>query len=415
MQGRRLRPTFDAQLLTGLPAGTTFTRATNATFFGSNGLLQVAGNNVPRFDYDPVTLAPRGLLVEEQRTNLLTFSAEFDNAAWNNLSNATWSANQGIAPDGTLTADALVETTATGFHQYFRGVPGLTAGTGYVYSCFLKAGLRTQGRIQIDTIGTNGVYADFDLSNGSIGLVTTYGTGATSLGAGIAPAGNGWFRVWIGMSHATITTFFPQMFLRNSGSLSYAGVVANAMLLWGAQLEAGASPTSYIPTTSAAVTFNADVAVMTGTAFSNWFNAAAGTFVVEAALSQTASDSMDRVLFAAHDNSVNNSIYAARMAGSAQVIANVFDGGVMQVNLFPGSITAGQTFRQSLAYALNDHASALDGGNPASTAIGTAPAAVNRLTFGSGWTTANNINGWIRRLTYYNSRLPDERLQALSA
>src|SRR5690606_5381998 len=85
----------------------TFTRASEGTYFDSAGTQQTAAVNEPRVDYDPLTLELRGLLVEEQRTNLLLRSQEFDNASWSKVSSSV-SANAAVAPDGTLTADKII-------------------------------------------------------------------------------------------------------------------------------------------------------------------------------------------------------------------------------------------------------------------------------------------------------------------
>ena len=84
----------------------TFTRASTGTYVGSDGLIKTAAVNEARFDHNPSTGESLGLLVEEARTNLLTYSEQFDNAAWVK-SNSTVTANAGAAPNGTATADLL--------------------------------------------------------------------------------------------------------------------------------------------------------------------------------------------------------------------------------------------------------------------------------------------------------------------
>ena len=87
----------------------TFSRASTATFVGADGLIQTAATNVARFDHDPVTRESLGLLVEEARTNLITYSEQLNNTGWfKNL--VTVSANAGVAPDGTFTADQVSNT-----------------------------------------------------------------------------------------------------------------------------------------------------------------------------------------------------------------------------------------------------------------------------------------------------------------
>ena len=68
----------------------------------------------------------------------------------------------------------------------------------------------------------------------------------------------------------------------SNGTVTYDGNGTSGIYLWGAQLEEGAFPSSYIPTTTAAATRSADVASITGTAFSGWYRQDEGTFYGEA-------------------------------------------------------------------------------------------------------------------------------------
>ena len=100
--------------ITSLP-GFTFTRASTAWGFGSNGYLQSFSSNTPRLVYDPVTLASLGILVEEARTNLCLQSQNFA-TSWS-TSNTTVSTDSTTSPDGTSNADTITEDTATNVHQ----------------------------------------------------------------------------------------------------------------------------------------------------------------------------------------------------------------------------------------------------------------------------------------------------------
>jgi len=111
-----------------------FTRASTATFVGSNGLIQSAAINTARFDHDPITLACKGLLIEESRTNLALRSDDLANATWTQLQ-ATITANTIASPDGSTNADRLDEdTSATTQHQVIQQAPTLTAGQPYTFS-----------------------------------------------------------------------------------------------------------------------------------------------------------------------------------------------------------------------------------------------------------------------------------------
>ena len=205
----------------------TFTRASSGTYTDSAGVLQTASTDVPRFDHNPTTGESLGLLVEEQRTNLLLRSEDFS-TTWVRF-NVNASSNAILAPDGTLTADKLTENDADNFHRIRQGI---TSGVTGVFSVFLKAAERT--RVNLGTSDIN-LIAGFDLSAGSV----VSGTGS------IEPFGDGWYRCSIS---ATFTTSGPFLLLRNSSSEFYTGDGTSGIYLWGAQLEAGAFPTSYTPT-----------------------------------------------------------------------------------------------------------------------------------------------------------------------
>jgi len=147
----------------------------------------------PRFDYDPVTLAAKGLLIEEQRTNLLTYSEDFRDTAsagatrpWT-WSNATIAANTTAAPDGNTTADTLVEDTTNSSHPIYQSVSGLTT-TAYTASCYIKANVRTQARMVLTSTAFPAIPScNFDL----VALTAVGANGGTGT---ISSVGNGWYR-----------------------------------------------------------------------------------------------------------------------------------------------------------------------------------------------------------------------------
>jgi hypothetical protein len=196
------------------------------------------GYRGPRFDHDPVS-----------RTNLLSRSAEFNETAWLKLRSSI-SANSTASPSGDGSADKLVEDASNNTHMVYRlfNTGSLVAHT---FSVFAKAD------------GRNFVYLDcgdgfplnsnayFDLSNGTLG---TIGANAT---ATITAFGNGWYRCSVTATPTSTTTngFYIQTASAN-GTKSYQGDGASGIFIWGAQLEAGSTTTSYIPTTTASVTIH---------------------------------------------------------------------------------------------------------------------------------------------------------------
>ena len=225
-----------------------FTRATTATFVGSNGLIQTAAIDAPRFTHDPVTLEGQGLLIEEARTNLINYSEQFNNAAWAK-SAVSVTANDTNAPNGTATADKLSETVNEA--QHFLEQLGLPTSAGaYVQSVFLKAGTLTNCTLSVVHIGesVNTSSVNIDISLGTI-------SGPTNLiiSTGITELANGWFRASITYELAGAATSVRMRVFAGNPSFR-VGDPLNFIYIWGAQSEEGSFPTSYTPTTSAQVT-----------------------------------------------------------------------------------------------------------------------------------------------------------------
>jgi hypothetical protein len=211
--------------------------------------------NIPRLDYSNGTCP--SLLVEPQRTNLVLYSSSFDNAYWTK-SGATITANTTISPSGIQDADFLVESAANERHTVTMSNT-IVAAVAHSASVFVKANGRTKFALS-EEIAT-GIYASFDLTTGVV-------LDQSGISANIENVGNGWFRCDYTMNS---TTFFmlricllPNSYVSGSVSGTYLGDGTSGVYLWGAQLEAGSYPTSYIPTTSASVTRNADVISKTG-------------------------------------------------------------------------------------------------------------------------------------------------------
>jgi len=217
-------------------------------------------NSAPRFDHNPTTGESLGLLVEEQRTNLLLQSNGFD-TTWTN-SNSSETATAGIAPDGTNTAWELRDTLdASATNHSITQTITFTSGTAYAFSVFAKRSTLESIALVFPAamLGTATIGIKANLTNGTI-IVTA--AGATN---SITAYPNGWYRVTSTMTATASGTSAMQIRtapLSGAGT-GYQGDGTGTILIWGAQLEAGAFTTSYIPTTTATVTRAADVASIT--------------------------------------------------------------------------------------------------------------------------------------------------------
>jgi hypothetical protein len=381
----------------------TFTRASTGTFVNSAGVLQTAATDVPRFDHNPTTGESLGLLVEEARTNLCLQSENFS-TTWTTF-RASVSANATAAPDGNTTADKIVEdTTATNSHGVQQASISFTSGTSYTFSVYVKAAERANIRFTLPAAAfTSALAAQFNLA---LATTTTASSGVT---ATITELQNNWYRCT--MTAAATATASGTVGLQmgensTSTTVNYTGNGTSGLFLWGAQLEAGAFPTSYIATTGATATRAADVVSITGSAFSSWYNAPEGTIFHQGATPALAN------FFSIDDGTVNNRITSYLPAATAPGFF-VATGGVAQANIFSSTITAGSTFAQANSYKAANFAIAVNGGTVGTSSSGSIPI-VNKMVIGANVFAGAYVNGTIRRLVFWPQRLPNPTLQSIT-
>jgi hypothetical protein len=386
-----------------LDARVTVTRTTSATnpatYVNSSGLVALATNNQPRFDYNPITLVCKGLLIEEARSNLILQSEDLSSASWNKVvdGGVTISANAIVAPDGNTTADKMIPTVTSGFHCVTQNVVVTTQS--YSFSVFAKAG--EYGYLQIfDSLTTD--YVNFNLLTGVVGTSSAY-TGS------IEAFGNGWYRCKAtnafsasisGMRLGVVTA------ANASRGQAFSGNGSDGLYLWGAQLEAGTFATSYIPTTLTSLTRNADVVSMTGTNFSDWYSsssAALAAVVIPNIATGT------RPIWQLDDTTANEII--ALRGNVANPELYIVDGGTPQAQLDAGTITAGTQYGLCAAFAANSCAVSQNGATPVTTATATMPT-VTQARIGSDG--SNFLNGAVRTLRYWPQRILNAETQAFS-
>lgn len=236
-------------------AAHTFTRATTATTVLSSGLIGSVASGIPRSYYDPTTREFLGYLAEGARTNICLQSETFGDAAWTKAQ-ATVSANSTTAPDGTTTADSLIEDNTSNVHSAAQSVTGVS-GTAYCFSVFVKPNGRTFVELLIPTaiFGATKV-AFFNLTTGAVGT-TANSPAHTSIKA----YPNGWYRCAIGDTASASAAGTPTIRIASAdGTDNYQGDNASGLFLWGADFESGGIfPSTYIPTVGSTVARNADV------------------------------------------------------------------------------------------------------------------------------------------------------------
>lgn len=392
----------------------TFTRASNGTFVGSNGVLQTASTDAPRFDHNPITGESLGLLVEEQRANLVTNSSAIGAAtgtpgtlptSWGVIGGATGLTSE-VSGIGTENGIPYVDfrfsgTAGNNFLTIvpLTGVIGYVTGTTYTASIYTKlvAGAVPTGlvptlriRYNLSPSGSTDISTGFTISNTGSLIGNRFSSTGTTTGT---------------LSGAGL------MFLQ----LNYtSGQVVDFTIRIGLpQLEQGAFATSVIPTTTAAATRSADVASITGSAFSRWYSQSEGTVFVSAHtapantiaqqlhdLSNSATPLTDRTF--------------TRRNTSGGIATAIRTGNVLQVDQSTGVTVAGSALcAHALSYAPTFAASAANGAAPVESSITTYPT-VNQIALGQAYNGVQYLNGHIRRLTYWPTRLANSTLQTLT-
>jgi hypothetical protein len=389
----------------------TFTRASSGTFVGSNRVLQTAAANEPRFDHDPVTGESLGLLVEETRTNFIIRSEELSDTAWGKA-RCSITADVIAAPNGSLTADLLVEDGSNNTHRFLATPATVAANPNVTFSVYFKAKERTQIQLYIDeSTGAGGAafFAFFSASgvtgSGSAGVATYTSSSVQSLR-------DGWYRAIItGSLAGGYTSYRCSIFTAVAGATSYQGDGTSGIYLWGAQLEAGAFPTSYIPTTTAAVTRSADVASITGSAFSSWYRQDEGTVFAEGSGLTTTQRWGSFNSVAAFSECIN---FGSVTGGLAELTVRT-PTTTTAVNITAGNtLQAGAIAKDAFRYAVNDFAVTRNGVTPSTSTSGNLPNTRNTLYIGVSANTFSYHNGHIRRLTFWAQRLSNSTMQSIT-
>lgn len=391
----------------------TFSRSSSGTYYDAAGVLQSAATNVARFDHNPSTGESLGLLVEEARTNIFTYSAQFNDAIWAKTG-VQITPNTVIAPDGTMTNALLTATSASSAYISRTGILGTTT-----FSVYVKAGTADYIYLSSFRYNSNISGAVFDIRNGTVTLSGANTGGVQPAGQGInAPQiihiGNGVYRcsivaaignitetIYVGVSPSATPSINFTVVASSAPVVTTGDVTGKTVYIWGAQLEEGSFPTSYIPTpatftgrTSTATYYDANGVIQTalsGVARSNAYFPDSSGVMRSAGL----------LLEAAGTNLLNGSQTFATSGGT-------------QNNWVDTNITRDGTLRtspDSTANALRVTAAAANATLISSAAIGTSAQRtfsifLRRVTGtgniqytldnGTTWTTQAITSSWVR-------------------
>jgi hypothetical protein len=368
----------------------------------------------PRFDYDPVTLSARGLLIEEQRVNSIRNNTMVGAVAG---TPGTLPTNWVVGSAAGLTTNVIGTGTESGVAYVDVQVVGTPTGTAYTLFC--------DGSTQIAALNaqtwTSSLWCK--ITAGATTNITSINNNITFRDSGGAALQS----LRTAMTLSSTLARFSQAQTASNASTAFVhsgvwftvtvGSAIDITLRIGLpQLELGAFATSVIPTTTAAATRTADVATMVGANFSNWYNAAAGTLYADFATS-AADPNNNRGIVAVDDNTNNNrvALFVPLGASPIRVSSRVVSGGVATNPADSATVSVPAAIKAATTYGVGTAQAALtvNGATPSTASPTASPVGVNTLRVGSIF-GVTQIGGHLRRISYYPRRLADSELQAIT-
>ena len=382
-----IRPalTLDFEKSKKLDPRITFTRSSTATYLdAATGLVKTAPSGVARFEKE-------GLLIEESRTNLVIYSEDLTQSNWVKYG-VTITSNAVAAPDGNTSADKMFSTAGAALLAVQQAKTGLTNAAQYTRSVFFKAAELTSATMQIGGTTEGTILCVVDLSNGTStngGVVTAYQ--------------NGWYKVERTFTMSGTTNDF---YLRLPDSSS----TNDGVYVWGAQLEAGGFPTSYIPTSGSTVTRAADVCEAT---LPNVLNGSEGVFVTYAT-PQNPSLNNHYIVQPIDTANTGNTM---TLLASANYSFSVYDNNTETVRINYLAYQTGVKTVAAHAYATDNTSYITDGVVRGTDTSCSMPSALNKLYIfaNSNRPAYSLVTGHFHRLTFYPERVSDASLQELTS
>lgn len=395
----------------------SFSRASTKTYIGSDGLLKTAAIDTPAFTYDPVTRAPLGLSIEPAATNICLQSQNFGAGNWvKDASTVTPNATTWI--DGTTTMDLIVPDASAANHRVKQTNFSLIAGQAYTVSTFIKRHSNYNYQLLFWNAAGNG-FVNIDLQNG---VIQSSG-GPEFFSARLENRGNGFYRVEL-----TIITVSGGLYQLMNYAISpgfvtvFTGDGTSGVYANGGQVESGYVASSYIPTTTSAVTRARDVCINNSgnvVPFANWYNTTANTILVNSTTRYNSGSGLpNSAAFCLNDNSVNNRSMLYRNAnGAATGKMVVTSGGVDSfAQNTAGSVSFAQ-YKHAVAIAANDYALYENSVQVGLDASGALPVSPVQLGFGHcivAGSPIDHLNGTIGEFRAYPARISNSELVRIS-
>ncbi len=395
-----------------------FSRASIATRFNKYGLLETVPANAARIEYDPVTLEAKGLFIEESRANLLLQSNAFS-TPWGVTTAPLMTKTQDVtSPTGAVDGWSFIEDNQTSQKYATQTYTAGSLTTVHTLSVFVKAVSGSAQRYlalrlsDAASSSTNKIRAVFNPNTGAWATAPVASGNATAASGSIQDVGNGWYRVSVSgapQTTGTATGVLVHIAVGNSTTNelpSYLGVTGSGLNVFGAQLEAGTFPTSYIPTAASAVTRAADTATMSGTNLTSWFNQSPGTIVADTNISAAL---VDKFIVTIKNTA---SVYAVALRRNPSNIPVVYFRNGASEDLGNSTFTTGR-YKIGGSWEAGTTSMAFNG-NFATRANTAVPTNADVMVIGASAFSNAHINDTIRSIKYYNTRLTDEQLIELT-
>ena len=380
-----------------------FTRATTATRVNESRLIETVAIDTPRINYTIGVTENKGhLLLEPSSTNLVTYSVDLSNAFWTKF-NTTVATNDTTSPDGTVTANKI--TSSGTFANINRTFTKSASALSYTQSAFVKtSGYDLFNFIAYGSSSANRAQVTFSLTNGNIDTAAIAVGSFTSASATIIAYPNDWYKITL--SYTTDTSTEVKYYLQFPIEMS-----TNFIYLWGAQLEQLPYCTSYIPTSGATVTRNADAPSTTGN--SDLINASEGVLYFETIAFDDIS-ALRLITIESADNNNRVSIGYSNTSNAVRVIIRVNGSNVVNQNLTVSNLTNANKF--AFKYKTDASSIFLNGSEvlDLSSTSFTFSQSLTSLNLDGGAGT-NNFYGKVKVLAVFKEVLTDAELTTLTS
>ena len=381
-----------------------FTRASSATVVNKAGLIETVGSGKARIDFLGNTKG--ALLLEPQRSNLVTYSEAFDNAYW--VKGGSSVASGFTSPNGSNNAFEFIEGTNNGSHNIYS-FGSKTINIDYTVSIYVKSNGRNFFYIEFSSyLGVfNGGRAFFDLVNG----VTAYKD--ANITSKIEELSNGYYRITATQQSLASGNGVISIGLSNTdGSFSYQGDGTSGVYIYGAQLEQGSYATSYIPTQGSAVTRVGDSCNNGGN--EQVINSTEGVLMAE--ISALSNDLSWRGIQLRKIGDGDDQVNIGYNTTTQQVISQVRVAGSLQYNQSFTLQDITTSNKIAILYAPNNFKVYINGvlaGTHITTGVTFSANFLNTLEFKFLFGNSN-FYGNVKDVRVYNTALTDAELQALT-